>query len=180
MKKFWIVGIVLVVWSCKTSAPLAQVEAVDYSNYQEDLGARLPDFPDYAQAVQEATPVLSSSSQAVDRRLGQLFRKNQEKAKEEPYFSGFTVLVYSGIDRNEAFKTKDELALQFPELTSEMQYEQPRYLVKVGSYAYKIETQSIYSKLKPVFAAARIIQDRFLRKEYTISTSSTPNAKGKN
>ena len=41
MKNFWIVGIVLVVWSCKTSAPLAQVEAVDYSNYQEDLGAQI-------------------------------------------------------------------------------------------------------------------------------------------
>ena len=178
MKNFWIVGIVFVVWSCKPSAPLAQVVAVDYSNYQEDLSVGLPDFPDYAQAVQEVTPVLPSSSQAVDARLGQLFRKNYEKVKEEPYFSGFTVLVYSGIDRNEAFKTKDDLAFQFPELTSEMQYEQPRYLVKVGSYAYKIETQPIYSKLKPVFPSARIIQDRFLRKEYTISTSS--NVKGKN
>jgi hypothetical protein len=52
--------------------------------------------------------------------------------------------------------------------------------VKVGSYGYKIETQAIYSKLKPLFPAARIIQDRFLRKEYTISTSANSNAKGKN
>jgi hypothetical protein len=180
MKNFWIVGIVLLVCSCKTSAPLSQVEAVDYSRYQEDLSTQLPDFPDYTQALQEAAPVLPSSSQEIDVLLGQRLRKNYEKAKAEPYFSGFTVLVYSGIDRTEAFKTKDDLALQFPELTSEMQYQQPRYLVKVGSYGYKIETQAIYSKLKPLFPAARIIQDRFLRKEYTISTSANSNAKGKN
>jgi hypothetical protein len=180
MKNFWILGIVLVVWGCKTTAGVPQLEAVDYSGYQEDLSVRLPDFPDYTQALRDVTPTLPSSSQEVDGQLGQRLRKNYEKAKSEPYVNGFTILVYSGVDRNEAFKTKDGVTLLFPDLNPEMQYQQPRYLVKVGSYGYKIEAQPIYYKLKAQFPSARIIQDRFLREEYTISTGTNSNATGKN
>jgi len=178
MKNFWILGIVLLFGACKTSTRLPQVEVVDYSRYQEDLSGSLPDFPDYKQALQEVAPVLPASSQEVDGQLGQQLRKNYEKAKSEPYFNGFTILVYSGVDRNEAFKIKDNLALLYPELNPEMQYQQPRYLVKVGKFGFKIETQPIYYKLKEQFPTSRIIQDRFLREEYTISTNS--NAKGQN
>lgn len=177
MKNFWILGIVFLFGACKTSTGLPQVEAVDYSRYQEDLSRSLPDFPDYKQALQEVTKA-PPSSQKVDGQLEQQLRKNYEKAKSEPYFNGFTVLVFSGVDRNEAFKIKDNLDLLFPELNPEMQYQQPRYLVKVGKYGFKIEAQSTYYKLKEQFPASRIIQDRFLRDEYTISNN--PNAQGQN
>ena len=88
------------------------------------------------------------------------------------------MLVYSGVDRNEAFRTKETLSSAFPELNPEIQYQQPRYLVKVGSYGFKIEAQPAYYQLKTQFPAARIIQDRFLRKEYT--PSSPTNAQGQN
>jgi hypothetical protein len=110
--------------------------------------------------------------------LAQRISKNFEKAKTEPYYSGFTVLVYSGVDRNEAFRTKETLSTLFPELNAEIQYQQPRYLIKVGGYGFKIEAQPAYYKLKTQFPAARIIQDRFLRKEYT--PSSPANAQGQN
>ena len=178
MKNFWILGIVFLFWACKTTSGLPQAVAVDYSKYQENLNERLPDFPDYKQALQEVTPSLPSSSQAVDQVLAQRISKNYEKAKTEPYYSGFTVLVYSGVDRNEAFRTKETLSTLFPELNAEMQYQQPRYLVKVGGYGFKIEAQPAYYQLKTQFPAARIIQDRFLRKEYT--PSSPANAQGQN
>ena len=178
MKNFWILGILLLFWACKISTGLTQVVAVDYSSYKEDLSGTLPEFPDYKQALQEVTPALPTSSQEVDAVLEQKLRKNYDKVKAEPYFSGFTVLVYSGVDRNEAFKTKDALSVLFPDLSPEMQYQQPRYLVKVGSYGFKIEAQPVYYQLKTQFPASRIIQDRFLRKEYTTSTPS--NAQGQN
>ena len=178
MKNFWILGIVLLFGACQTSSGLPQAEVVDYSKYQENLGERLPDFPDYKQALQEVTPSLPSSSQSVDKVLAQRMSKNYEKAKSEPYYSGFTVLVYSGVDRNEAFRTKENLSAAFPDLNPEIQYQQPRYLVKVGSYGFKIEAQPAYYQLKTQFPAARIIQDRFLRKEYTQSSPS--NAQGQN
>ena len=178
MKNFGIFGIVLLLAACKAGSGLPQVVAVDYSKYQENLSERLPDFPDYKQALQEVTPSLPSSAQSVDKVLAQRISKNYEKAKTEPYYSGFTVLVYSGVDRNEAFRTKDALSTVFPELNPEIQYQQPRYLVKVGSYGFKVEAQPAYYQLKTQFPAARIIQDRFLRKEYT--PSSPTNAQGQN
>jgi len=178
MKNFWILGIVFLFWACQTTSGLPQAVAVDYSKYQENLNERLPDFPDYKQALKEVTPSLPSSSQAVDQVLAQRISKNYEKAKTEPYYSGFTVLVYSGIDRNEAFRTKETLSNLFPELIAEMQYQQPRYLIKVGGYGFKIEAQPAYHQLKTQFPAARIIQDRFLRKEYT--PPSPANAQGQN
>ena len=178
MKNFGILGIVFLFCACKASSGLPQAVVVDYSRHQETLNERLPDFPDYKQALQEVTPSLLSSSQSVDHVLGERISKNYEKAKTEPYYSGFTVLVYSGIDRNEAFQTKDDLSTLFPELNPEIQYQQPRYLVKVGSYGFKIEAQPAYYQLKTQFPAARIIQDRILRKEYTLS--SPPNAQEQN
>ena len=178
MKNFWILGIGFLFWACKTTSGLPQAVAVDYSKYQENLNERLPDFPDYKQALQEVTPSLPSSSQSVDQVLAQRISKNFEKAKTEPYYSGFTVLVYSGVDRNEAFRTKETLSTLFPELNAEIQYQQPRYLIKVGAFGFKIEAQPAYYQLKTQFPAARIIQDRFLRKEYT--PSSPANAQGQN
>lgn len=178
MKNFGILGIVFLFWACKTTSGLPQAVAVDYSKYQENLNERLPDFPDYKQALQELTRSLPSSSQSVDLVLAQRISQNYEKAKTEPYYSGFTVLVYSGVDRNEAFRTKETLSTVFPELNPEIQYQQPRYLVKVGGYGFKIEAQPAYYLLKTQFPAARIIQDRFLRKEYTLSSPS--NAQGQN
>lgn len=178
MKNFGILGIVLLFWACKTTTGLPQAVAVDYSRYQENLNERLPDFPDYKQALQEVTPSLPSSSQSVDLVLAQRISNNYEKAKTEPYYSGFTVLVYSGVDRNEAFRTKETLSTLFQELNPEIQYQQPRYLVKVGGYGFKIEAQPAYYQLKLQFPSARIIQDRFLRKEYTLSSPS--NAQGQN
>ncbi len=181
MKNFWIIGIVFLLCGCKASTALPQVDATTFLGYQEDLSTRLPDFPDYTQALQKVTTVLPSSSQSVDGQLAERMRNGYEKTKGEPYFSGFTVLVYSGVDRNEAFKTRDNLAVFFPEVKVEMQYQQPRYLVKVGRYGYKIEAQPVFYKLRTQFPTARIIQDRFQRKEYSPppATEST-HAQGQN
>lgn len=179
MKNLWIIGLVIGVWSCKTSVVTSPtLDPATFSGYQEELSARLPDFPDYLEVVQKAQPKIQPSIEQVDALLEKKIKANYEKAKTEPYFTGFTVLVYSGIDRNEAFKVKEELVTMYPELIPELQYQQPRYLVKVGTFGFKIEAQPIYYKLKPQFPATRIIQDRFLREEYTISTDS--NAKEPN
>jgi hypothetical protein len=112
----------------------------------------------------------------VDSELDKVQNRFAQKNKSEPYFNGYTVLVFSGIDRNQAFKTQDELKFNYPDYTSEMQYQQPRYLIKLGQYTYKIEAQKVFSKLKGQYPSARIIQDRFQRKEYLQSSSPVQNA----
>lgn len=181
MKNIWVVVFLVFLGSCKIIRPSSDAGSPAFSTYQEDLSGSLPKFPDYTTAVEAVASNTSPSSvQSVDGQLDEVQRRFLEKNKEEPYFSGYTVLVFSGIDRNQAFKTENDLRQYFPDLTPEMQYQQPRYLVKLGKYIYKIEAQKAFSQIKGQFPTARIIQDRFQRKEYVGPTTPDQNAPNQN
>jgi hypothetical protein len=138
-----------------------------YENYQEDLTEDLIQFPDLAeQSFESVTEAPTKGSLAVDEDLEFSINKLQETYRAERYWSGFTVLVFSGVDRDQAFKTRNDLYTYFPEMKSEMQYQQPRYLVKIGKFINRIEAQPYYHQLKEQFPTARIIQDRFQREGY--------------
>lgn len=176
MRKIWAIGALVLISSCKIIRPASDGGANAFSTYQEDLSSSLPQYPDFRSVSEVATtPNSSNSVQSIDKQLDEVQRKFADKNKSEPYFNGYTVLVFSGIDRDKAFKTQDDLKLYYPDYTSEMQYQQPRYLVKLGKYTYKIEAQKVFSLLKEQFPSARIIQDRFQRKEYS-APSTDQNA----
>lgn len=137
-----------------------------FDNYNEDLAESRITFSEIpAVEISETTtaPVAPGSGTAVDRDLEQALSHYSRTKSEEPYFSGFTILVYSGLDRDLAFKTRNDLYSSLPDIRAEMQYQQPRYLVKVGKYINRIEALYLFGKIKEKFPAARIIQDRFQR-----------------
>lgn len=180
MRPFWVLGLVFILIGCKALG-IKKGANSSYDSYQEDLTPSLPQYPDFRNIESQPSTMLSTVPvNAVDDELEILQQKLIDKNKSEVYFNGFTVLVYSGIDRNQAFKTRDDLVQYFPELEAEMQYQEPRYLVKVGRYNYKIEAQKNYSTIKTQFPSARILQDRFQRKEYVIPQVIDNNAEGKN
>ncbi|PZX57981.1 hypothetical protein [Algoriphagus chordae] len=181
MRIFWILGLALILASCNTSRKTTS-SASSYANYQENLNPSLPVYPDYrAQMNTKASFESAESAEAIDAQLAQVQASLISKNKSEPYFSGYSVLIYSGIDREKAFKTRDDLAMNYPDLTPEMQYEQPRYLVKVGKFTHKIEAQKSFAEVKSEFPTARIIQDRFQREEFkTLNELNQENAEGQN
>lgn len=168
MKSTWALSILIVFFGCKTAGSGAESFS-DYASYQEDINASLPQYEDFRsmKSVSEDF-LLLESGQAVDDQLVIFTKRLREKNQGELYFSGYTILVFSGIDRNQAFNIRDEIALNFPDLPTEMQYQEPRYLIKVGRYGYKFEAQKNFSMIKAQFPTSRIIQDRFLRKETTV------------
>lgn len=180
MRSFWILGILLVLFGCKTASSTSGGNSA-YASYQEDLTSSLPQYPDFRKIESQSSELPSiESATAEDDELEIVQKRLIEKNKSEIYFSGYTVLVYSGIDRNKAFNTRDEMFQYFPDLAADMQYQEPRYLVKVGRYAYKFEAQKNFSLIKTQFPSARIIQDRFQRKEYVAPQVIDNNAEGKN
>lgn len=180
MRSIWVLGIFFFLFGCKVLGIKKSSENSSYDSYQEDLTPSLPQYADFRNIETQASDLSGNeSATAVDDELEKVQQRLIEKNKSEVYFSGYTVLVYSGIDRNQAFRTRDELFQYFPELEAEMQYQEPRYLVKVGRYNYKFEAQKPYSLIKTQFPSARILQDRFQRKEYIIP-QATDNAEGKN
>ncbi|WP_291780113.1 hypothetical protein [Cecembia sp.] len=138
-----------------------------FANYREDLDGTLITFPDLSEqaAKIEATQV-GEEAVTVDQDLEFALDNFRERNRSERYWSGYTVLVYSGVDRDLAFKTRNDIYTDFETLKVEMQYQQPRYLVKVGRFINRIEAQAFYFQLKEQFPTARIIQDRFQREGY--------------
>ncbi|MCH7401500.1 hypothetical protein ACFOUP_13720 [Belliella kenyensis] len=157
-------------------------EASKYSPYHEDLSSSRITFPDLSEASRnnELTGGSSKDISSIDYELDQALQKFAKDNKSEQYYSGFTVLVYSGVDRDQAFKTRNDLYTKFPDIKSDMQYQQPRYLVKVGKFINRIEAQSHYHKLKEVFPMARIIQDRFQREGFVNTDEKINNDQGQN
>jgi len=180
MRIFWIIGVFLLVVGCKTKKAMTDSGDI-YENYQEDISiSSLPQYPDYTKQRSDSNNAIADGSdRSVDKELNQVKARLIEKNKSEAYYSGYTIQVYSGVDRDRAFKTQSELDQYFPNLKAEMQYQQPRYLVKVGKYNYKFESQKNFSLIKSHFPTARIIQDRFQREGF-MTPLEKENAQGQN
>ncbi|MEX2595002.1 MAG: hypothetical protein WD426_19725 [Anditalea sp.] len=137
-----------------------------FEDYSEDLTSSritFEELPEVKEPKVDHGAIRAGAGSAVDKDLEEALTHNTNIKKEEPYFSGFTILVYSGVDRDLAFKTRNDLYSVFPDINAEMQYEQPRYLVKVGKYINRIEALKLFEKIDEEFPTARIIQDRFKR-----------------
>ncbi|MDN3687620.1 hypothetical protein [Cyclobacterium jeungdonense] len=133
-----------------------------YSNYSEDLSSTRIQFeplPDPEDSNFEPEGDADPIDQELGQRINQIIMENDK----EMFLDGFTILVYSGVGRDAAFELRNEVYSEFPDIQTYMEYEQPRYLVKVGRYINKIEALATYEKLKPLFPGSRIISARFLK-----------------
>lgn len=136
-------------------------EADLYSNYSEDLSDKRVHFeelpsPDEFEGNSNVTLPID---QDLDKTMLSIIAEN----KKDMFFNGFTILIYSGVDREMAFETRNEIYSEFPDIQTNMEYQQPRYLVKIGKYINRIEALTEYEKLKENFPSARIVPDKFLK-----------------
>lgn len=160
-------SIVLVAAFAISCAAVKKRPADEFRNYEEDLSETrytFPSLPD-PEAMASRQAADASAGNAVNSQLDVAVDNFVRNNKAERHYSGFTILVYSGVDRDRAFETRNTLYSEFPDIKAFMEYQQPRYLVKVGRYINRIEAQSQYSKIKEKFPTTRIIQDRFERTE---------------
>ncbi|EIM77739.1 hypothetical protein A3SI_06189 [Nitritalea halalkaliphila LW7] len=152
----------LVGTACSLLRPAAS-DKDSYATWEEDLGPFLPRFEGQADAVEEALSSSSPSVIAFDRTLAEVAEALREQRSKQPYYNAYTVLVFSGISREGAFTTREEIQEDFPEMEIIMQYQDPRYLVKVGKFLHRFEALDTYFQLKAQFPMTRIISDRFVR-----------------
>jgi len=160
-------SIVLVAALAFSCAAVKKRPADEFRNYEEDLSETrytFPSLPDPDELVSKPSAD-GGAGNPVDRQLDEAVDYFVRANKAERHYSGFTILVYSGVDRDRAFETRNILYSEFPDIKAFMEYQQPRYLVKVGRYINRIEAQSQYNKIKDKFPTTRIIQDRFERIE---------------
>ncbi len=178
MRTFGLFALALILLaSCKSSSNVP-TGAEAYRGYSEDLSSSLTVYPDYEEQLNnQPVQQTQASALAVDEKLEERRKELVEQNESEPYFDGFTVLVYSGLNREEAFEAQEELEKDFPDLNAQMQYEQPRYLLKVGQYLYRFEAQKNYALIKEKFPTARIVLDRIQREDFK---AKKENVEGEN
>ncbi len=73
---------------------------------------------------------------------------------------GYTIQIYSGQNREEAMVTKKKMSTDLPDLTANLQYQQPKFRVTVGKYYSKLEAFQDLSTLRTVFPAAILVPEK--------------------
>jgi len=135
------------------------------SKYSEDLSTVRPKVD-----VQQETVVQSPNERketayvepthTVNKQLDAVLDSINRINISRKYVEGFTIQVYSGPKKDEALNLMKQLYISFPEIQSEMQFQQPNFRVKAGKYYEQLEAQKDYMALKRSFPNAIIIPDK--------------------
>jgi SPOR domain len=80
------------------------------------------------------------------------------------FVDGFTIQIYSGQNREEANDTKKKMADEVSDMKADLQYLQPKFRVKTGSYFTRLEAQKDLIRLRRIFPNAILVPERILIK----------------
>ncbi len=145
----------------------AVVQNTTYSGYHEDLSVfrKAAAAPEKEEKTVEPTenipkPNVKNIQEEVAQAVDSYFLDQDDK-----FWKGYTVLVYSGNEREQANQAKELLYQNFPKVKPIFEYVYPNYRVKVGQYLDRIEAQLVYLKAKKIFPNALITPERIKIKQ---------------
>lgn len=157
----------LLTLAASCASPKSTTVSSQGSGYSEDLSMWRPK----TEAV--ATPTNTTGSTepikqtqyvepkyAVNKQLDTVLDSIDRFNVARKFIDGFTIQVYTGLKREEALNAKKSLATSFPDLSSEVEYSQPNFRVKVGKYYNRIDAQKDYVMIKKNFPTAIVIPDK--------------------
>lgn len=145
---------------CATQKPTSSTQA----RYSEDLSILRPSA--------ESTDSIFADSQiprkteyveakyAINKPLEEVLDSIDRINLSRRYIDGFTIQVYSGLDREAALNAKKQLTTTLPELDSELQYNQPNFRVRAGNYYNRLDAQKNFVLIRKHFPSAIIIPSR--------------------
>jgi len=133
--------------------------------YHEDLYTLRPKLtePSDTLLIQTApkpkefvSPILNVNSK-VDNVLDSINRFNVTRK----FIDGYTIQIYSGQNREEAMNTKKKMAAE-PGLNALLEYNQPKFRVRVGNYYSRLEAHRDLTRLKRLFSNAILVPEKIL------------------
>jgi hypothetical protein len=138
--------------------------------YHEDLSKLRPKFEDQAEikikkdTIQEQKLVAVTPTKTVNAKVDIILDSLDLFNLMRKYIDGYTIQIYSGQKREEAMNTKKKMQEEVPELTANLQYQQPKFRVTVGKYFSKLEAQKDLLALRRKFSAAILVPEKILIK----------------
>jgi cell division protein FtsN len=133
--------------------------------YHEDLYTLRPTFPeviDSAQQNQNRQKMDVVPTQTVNEKVDGVLDSINRFNVTRKLIDGYTIQIYSGQNREEAMNAKKKMATEVPGLTAELEYNQPKFRVRVGSYYSRLEAQKDMLHLKRPFPNAILVPEKII------------------
>lgn len=160
--------VIIVVWLMGCASPKSTtVSSSQGPGYSEDLSIWRP---------KASTPVDNTTNTnvsndpkqtqyvepkyAINKKLDTVLDSIDRYNVSKQFIDGFTIQIYAGMRREDALNAKKNLAISLPDLSSEVEYAQPNFRVKVGKYYTRIDAQQDYIAVKKYFPTAIVIPDK--------------------
>ncbi len=153
----------LLITGCKPSQQTTKTTSTQDGKYSEDLSSLRPkeeliknntSTPDN---IKRDPKAYVEAKFTVNKQLDAVLDSIDQMNLNARFVEGFTIQVYSGKSREEALNVKKQLTLSAPNLTTEVQYEQPNFKVKSGKYFTRLEAQKDFEQIKKSFPTAIVV-----------------------
>lgn len=153
----------LLITGCKPSQQTTKTTSSQDGKYSEDLSSLRPkeelvqnntSTPD---DIKRDPKAYVEAKFTVNKQLDAVLDSIDQMNLNARFVEGFTIQVYSGKNREEALNVKKQLTLSAPNLTTEVQYEQPNFKVKSGKYFTRLEAQKDFEQIKKSFPTAIVV-----------------------
>ncbi len=138
--------------------------------YHEDLSKLRPKFEEQIDAKiekdtsQEKKFIAVVPTKTVNAKVDVVLDSLDLFNLMHKYIDGYTIQIYSGQKREDAMNTKKKMQEEVPELSANLQYQQPKFRVTVGKYFSKLEAQKDLLHLKRKFSTAILVPEKILIK----------------
>lgn len=144
---------------CKTAVvPVKQVA------YSEDISTLRPETPTSVAsgegAVDNEVLPASNITGDISMELDSVMSLIVERNRQRKFWDGFTIQVYTGLDRDKAYWSRDKIKNLDLGLEPKVEYHQPNYKVKCGEYFDQLEAHGVYEIIKNTFPKALLLPEK--------------------
>ena len=97
---------------------------------------------------------------AVNTKVNSVLDSLDKLNQFRKFIDGYTIQIYSGQNREEAITARSKMVTEANDLTSNLQYTQPKFRVTAGQYYSRLEAQKDLMRVKKIFPNAILVPEK--------------------
>lgn len=168
-----IFAIMLVSGSCQYIPVISGAEGskptrAEKGSHSEDLDYLRPTFEDEELVIPNGMPELvidsmdsSSFYIPVNDTVNLALDSIANLRLSDNKVTGYTILVYSSMSREDARKALGRLLQHIPDTKADLVYQQPYFRVKAGKFMHEIHAYALLEEIKEEFNTAIIVPETY-------------------
>lgn len=108
--------------------------------------------------AQEATEKNYTIKQ--DEKISELLTKYEDYNRKKEFTEGYRIQIMYTDVRDDAYKSKAAMYIEFPDLSSYVEYEQPYYKLRIGDFKTRLEATYYLQQVILLYQGAFIVKDK--------------------